>query len=55
MWVIRLGLALFLIPRFGLEGYWYAMAVELSVKGVIFAVRILRGRWMKTRLTTAEA
>ena len=53
MWVIRLGLALFLIPRYGLAGYWVAMATELSVKGVIFAVRIARGRWMKTRLTTA--
>ena len=55
MWVIRLGLALFLIPRFGLEGYWMAMAFELSVKGVIFAVRIARGRWMKTRLVAADA
>ena len=53
MWVIRLGLALFLIPRYGLEGYWFAMATELSIKGVIFAVRIARGRWMKTRLTAA--
>ena len=55
MWVIRLGLALVLIPRYGLEGYWYAMAVELSVKGVVFAVRIARGRWMKTRLTESAA
>ena len=31
------------------------MAVELSVKGIVFAVRIARGRWMKTRLTAAEA
>ena len=44
MWVIRLGLALILIPRYGLEGYWFAMATELSIKGVIFAVRIARGR-----------
>ena len=51
MWVIRLGLALFLIPRYGLEGYWFAMATELSVKGIVFAVRIARGRWMRTRLT----
>lgn len=51
MWVIRLGLALILIPRYGLEGYWFAMATELSIKGVIFAVRIARGRWMNTRLT----
>ena len=53
MWVIRLGLALWLIPRYGLVGYWVAMATELCVKGLIFAVRIGRGRWMKTRLTAA--
>jgi Na+-driven multidrug efflux pump len=53
--VIRLGLALLLIPRYGLEGYWFAMATELSVKGLIFAVRIARGRWMKTRLTAPAA
>ena len=55
MWVIRLGLALFLIPRYGLAGYWFAMATELIIKGIIFAVRIARGRWMRTRLTTASA
>ena len=54
MWVIRLGLALVLIPRYGLAGYWVAMAVELSVKGVVFAVRIARGRWMRTRLTVSD-
>ena len=54
MWVVRIGLALFLIPRFGLEGYWMAMATELSVKGLIFAVRIRRGRWMRSRLTASE-
>ncbi len=47
MWVIRIGLALLLIPSLGLAGYWYAMAVELSVKGVIFALRIRGSRWMK--------
>lgn len=52
MWVIRIGLALLLIPRFGLEGYWYAMATELCFKGVIFAIRIRSGRWLKTRLTS---
>lgn len=54
MWVIRLGLALVLIPRWGLVGYWVAMAVELSVKGVIFAFRIRGGRWMDTKLTEHE-
>lgn len=50
MWIIRLGLALILIPRFGLVGYWIAMAVELSVKGLVFAARIRSGKWMKTKL-----
>lgn len=53
MWVIRIGLALVLIPRMGLEGYWYAMAIELSVKGLIFAVRIRGNKWMRTKLTLA--
>lgn len=55
MWVIRLGLALLLIPHIGLLGYWTAMAVELSVKGIIFAVRIHGDKWMHTRLTGKEA
>ena len=51
MWVIRLGLALLLIPRFGLAGYWIGMATELCVKGIIFAIRISGTRWMRTKLT----
>jgi len=54
MWLIRIGLALILIPRFGLQGYWVAMATELTVKGIIFALRIRGNRWMSTRLTAAE-
>lgn len=50
MWVIRIGLALFLIPRYGLVGYWIAMATELSVKGIIFAVRVSGERWMKHKI-----
>ena len=52
MWVVRIGLALFLIPRMGLTGYWVAMAVELSVKGIVFAFRIRGNRWMKARLVS---
>ena len=50
MWVIRIGLALLLIPSLGLEGYWYAMAAELTVKGMVFAVRIRGRNWIKSRL-----
>ena len=47
MWILRIGLSLALIPAMGLVGYWVAMAVELSVKGIIFARRILGAKWMK--------
>lgn len=50
MWAVRIGLAIFLIPAFGLEGYWYAMAIELSFKGIVFLVRIRRKNWMRSRL-----
>lgn len=55
MWVIRIGLAILLIPRYGLVGYWMAMATELSLKGIIFAVRVRGHRWMDTRLTRGQA
>lgn len=47
MWAIRIGLALLLIPRFGLEGYWIAMATELTTKGIVFAIRVRGDRWMQ--------
>ena len=50
MWAVRIGLSLLLIPHFGLEGYWIAMATELCLKGLIFAARIRSGRWMRSGL-----
>ena len=47
MWCVRITLALFLVPRMGLHGYWTAMAVELCFRGLIFLIRLYRGRWMK--------
>lgn len=54
MWVVRICLAMILIPEFGLVGYWIAMAVELTVKGIIFAVRIGGNRWLKTKIFENE-
>ena len=54
MWIIRIGMALLLIPSLGLRGYWYAMAAELTVKGIIFAIRIRGNRWMKKTLTASS-
>lgn len=55
MWFIRIGLAILLIPHFGLIGYWIGMATELNVKGIIFAIRVRGHRWMDTRLTRSES
>ena len=47
MWCVRITLALFLVPRLGLQGFWTAMALELCFRGLIFLVRLYRGKWMK--------
>ena len=46
MWGIRLTLATLLAPRFGLVGVWFAMSFELTMRGVLFLVRLARGRWL---------
>lgn len=40
MWCVRIPLAAFLAPRFGLQGVWIAMCIELCVRGVLFLVRL---------------
>lgn len=40
MWLIRLPLAAFLAPRFGLKGVWIAMCIELCVRGILFLLRL---------------
>ena len=44
MW-LRLTLAASLAPKFGLKGVWTAMAIELTLRGVIFLVRLFKGGW----------
>ena len=39
IWIVRLGLALFLVGRLGLPGMWIAMAVELCVRGLLMLYR----------------
>ena len=50
MWVIRIGLALVLTPRYGLVGYWMAMCLDLNIRGLLFLWHIRGERWMKKRL-----
>ncbi len=47
MWALRLTAAALLAPHFGLRGVWIAMAVELSLRGIMFLVRLQRGGWLK--------
>lgn len=54
MWLVRLSLAAYLAPRYGLAGVWFAMAIELTFRGLIFLVRIYRGRWMYRHVTATE-
>ena len=47
MWCIRLTLAFLLAPRLGLMGVWGAMCCELSIRGLLFLIRLARGRWLE--------
>ena len=47
MWVVRIGLALFLVRSMGLVGYWVAMCIELNVRGIIFFLRLRGNSWMR--------
>jgi len=46
IWAIRLVLAAILAPIFGLRGVWIAMCVELCFRGIIFLIRLYRGKWL---------
>ncbi len=49
MWIVRIGLALLLVPKMGLVGYWIAMCVELNVRGLLFLARVSGDRWLGKR------
>ena len=54
VWLVRICLALVLVPRHGLMGYWIAMLVELNVRGLLMVLRISGDKWLKTKLTAQE-
>ncbi len=45
IWLVRLPLAWLLSRTHGLDGVWIAMAAELTFRGAIFLIRLIRGRW----------
>jgi len=46
MWGVRLPLSALLAPRIGLVGVWIAMALDLSVSGLLFLLRLRSKRWL---------
>ena len=50
MWCVRLTTAALLAPHYGLKGVWVAMAVELTLRGSVFLVRLWRGKWMQLKV-----
>ncbi len=49
MWAVRVTLAALLAPRYGLQGVWLGMAIELSFRGLIFLARLKWGKWKKEK------
>jgi len=50
MWCVRLTTAALLAPHYGLKGVWVAMAVELTLRGSVFLIRLWRGKWMQLKV-----
>lgn len=46
MWGVRLPLAFLLTQHIGLYGVWVAMAIEISVRGILFLIRVGREKWL---------
>ena len=56
MWGGRIVPALFLVPRFGLDGAWYVMVIDLVLRAVVTMVFFLRPGWESggVRVTAEE-
>ena len=44
-WFVRLPIAVWLIPRYGLNGAWIAMSVDLAVQGILAWWRFRGSTW----------
>ncbi len=50
MWGIRVVAALLLAPSYGLAGIYFAMTVELIVRGLLYLARFESKKWMSIKL-----
>ena len=51
IWLVRIPLAAILARTMGLKGVWLAMAIELTVRGIIFLLRL---KLKKIRIQEAD-
>ena len=49
MWLVRIVPAIFLVKAYGLVGFWTAMAVELTFRGIIFVIRLAGEQWLERK------
>ena len=47
MWGVRVMTVLVFTHRCGVTGVWISMTAELITRGIVFLIRLLRGRWLK--------
>ncbi len=45
IWGVRLPLSVLLVRQWGLQGVWFAMCVELCVRGLLLVFRQQRFQW----------
>ena len=53
MWGVRVLSVLLFAHKWGILGVWGAMSAELVFRGIIFLVRLLRGRWTEKNTMVA--
>ena len=54
MWGVRITAAALLAPMIGLRGVWLAMCGELCFRGVLFLIRLKRGKWLYNSIISIE-
>lgn len=45
IWIVRIGLSIVLVEKLSLVGVWIAMAIELSVRGILLLIRQLTSKY----------
>jgi Na+-driven multidrug efflux pump len=51
-WIIRVGIGYILVVPlgYGLVGAWAAMALDFIVRGIVFGVIFMRGKWKTIKI-----